>query len=175
MIRILQSISTRERVMLAAFVVVALLIWGSLLLERWERTGDDLGEVRREVAQQQIWIDSADLFQAQLDQALTQLETDRMLDGSDLTAFVDTYAREKKLTHEMGSPQVQRGNLFTQTSLRITFRNISLEELIQFQLEVDQRRPYLTVEAIALAANRADPRLINARLNLNAILVTPDA
>jgi hypothetical protein len=175
MIRILQSISTRERVMLTAFVVVALLIWASLLSGRWETNGNDLREARREVAQQQIWIDSAALFQAQLDQTLTQLDSTRMLDGSDLTAFVDTYAREKMLTHEMSSPQVQRGNLFTQTSLRITFRNISLEELIQFQLAVDQRRPYLTVEAIALAANRADPRLINARLNLNAILVTPDA
>jgi len=175
MIRILQSISTRERVMLTAFVVAALLIWVSLLFERWETTGRDLGEVRREVAQQQIWIDSADLFQTQLDQALTRLDADQMLDGSDLTAFVDTYARANKLTHEMGSPQIEQGNLFTQTSLRITFRNISLEELIQFQMEVDQRRPYLTVEAIALAANRADPRLINARLNLNAILVTPDA
>ncbi len=173
MIKMLQSISTRERVMLGAFIIVCLLIWGSSLLDRWETSADELREARKTVKQQQIWIDSEPMFQKQLDTTMSGLDASQMLDATELTAFVDSYAREKKLKHEMSNPQINSGKLYTRSSIRITFRNISLQELVQFQLEVNARQPYIAMDGLALAANRADPRLLNARISLTALRVNP--
>jgi hypothetical protein len=171
MIQILQSISTRERVMLSAFLFVCLLIWGSSLLSRWDETGDALKDARRSLAEQKIWLDNAPLFQAQLDNALDRLDPAEMLEANELTAFVDSYAREHKLKHELSAPAVKAGEVYSQSSIRVSFRNITLEQLIQFQIAAQAKHPYIAVEALALVANRADPRLLNARLNLSSMVV----
>lgn len=173
MIKMLQSISVRERVMLGAFIIVMLLIWGSSLLDRWETTGDELSDVRKEVKQQKIWIDSEPMFQAQLNDTMAGLDTVEMMDANELTAFVDSYAREHQLKHEMSNPTVKSGKIYTRSTIRVTLRNISLKSLIEFQLQVNAKQPYISMDALALAANRADPRLLNARISLTALMVNP--
>ncbi|MGZ0655278.1 hypothetical protein ACWPKO_13310 [Coraliomargarita sp. W4R53] len=174
MIRIIQSISTRERVMLSAFVIVCLLIWLSSLVSRWEVSGEELRNAQKEVRQQNVWLKSSPLFQAQFDQAMSRLDSDQMLGSTELSTFVDSYAREHKLKYEMTPPSVSSGKLYSKAFIRVTLRNISLEDLIQFQIELDSKRPYIAVEAIALVANRADPRLLNARLNLSSLAIRPE-
>jgi hypothetical protein len=169
MIRILQVMSTRERVMLTAFLLVILLIWASRLSDRWTEAGETLREARRTVAHQAIWLSSANRFEAQLKETLAALDPEAMLDANGLTAFVDSYAREHKLRHEMTAPQVRTGRVFTQSTVRVTFRNLSLEDLIRLQIAIDAKRPYLASEGLALAANRADPRLLNARMTLTSM------
>ncbi|MBC2596158.1 hypothetical protein H5P28_17965 [Ruficoccus amylovorans] len=175
MIRILQSISARERLMLAAFIAVCILIWASSLSRRWDESGKVLYEARKEVKQQEIWLKSSPLFQAQLEQATTRLDREQMLDGSGLTAFVDAYSREHQLKHQLTSPQVVSGKVYTRSTVQVTFRNISLADLIGLQLALDEKRPYIAVEKLALSSNRADPRLLNARLSLTALYVNPPA
>jgi len=175
MTRFLQNISIRERVMLGALVVICLLIWASILSSRWEESAETLANARKTVKQQKVWLDSEPLFQAQLDQSLALLDPDAMLDGTALSAYIDSYAREHKLKHEMTTPAIQSSKLYSSASMRVTLRNITLDELIRFQIELDAKRPYIAVEAIALAANRADPRLLNARLNLTSLTIHSDA
>lgn len=172
--QLLQSISTRERTMLAALIIVGLLIWASLLNTRWEASADTLKAASQDVKKQKVWIDSAPHFYAQLDQVLKKLDPAQMLDGTGLSSYIDSYAREHKLKHEMTTPVVKSGQLYERASMRVSLRNISFEELIKLQIELDTKRPYIAVEAIALVANRADPRLLNARLNLTAITILSD-
>ena len=173
--QVLQNISKRERVMLGALVVVCLLIWASVLATRWEASAAQLREARKTVTQQKVWLDSAPLFQAQFDQSMAKLDPEAMLDGTALSAFVDSYAREHKLKHEMTTPSVKSGKLYARATMRVTLRNISLEELIRLQIALDAKRPYIAVKAVALTANRADPRLLNARLNLTSLTIRPEA
>jgi hypothetical protein len=154
---------------------VCLLIWLSTLASRWEESGEQLRDAQKTVRQQKIWLDSSPLFQAQFDQSMSRLDVNQMLGGTELSTFIDSYAREHKLNYELTTPAVNSGKLYSKASMRITLRNISLEDLIKFQIELDAKRPYIAVEAIALVANRSDPRLLNARLNLSSLAIHTDS
>lgn len=171
MIQILTNISGRERLLLGSFLTVMLLLWASSLLARWDATSEVLSEARKEIRQQNVWLESADLFEEKLRTVLDRVDPEEMMDGAGLSAFVDSFARENDLRYEIGTPSVEESAIFTRASLRATFRNIPLEKLVELQLLLRAKRPYLTAESIALAANRADPRLINARVVLSSFLV----
>lgn len=174
MIRILQNISGRERLLLGSFLAVMLLIWASSLLGRWERSGEILREARTTVGKQEVWLENAPLLEAKLEETLADLDASRMLDGADLAALVDSYARANDLNHELGEPATEEGKLFSRTTVRATFRNVPLEKLLRLHLHLAERRPYVAVETLGLVANRADPRLLNARFDLSAIEVHPN-
>jgi len=174
MIQLLINLSGRERLMLASFLVVMILLWGSSLLARWERASVTLGEARSEIRQQNVWIENAGLFEEKLQEVLAQVDPAKMMDGAALSAFVDSFARTNDLRYEITAPSSEQNSIFTESSLRATFRNVSLEKLVELQLLLRAERPYVAAESIALVANRADPRLLNARLSLNAILVDAD-
>jgi type II secretory pathway component PulM len=174
MIRILQSISARERTMLGAVVIVCLLIWLSSLISRAEITNEQLHDAQKTIRQQNIWLESGPIFQAQFDQAVSQIDATKMLGGTELSTFIDSYARKNKLKYEMTTPSVRSGKLYSKASMRVSLNNIPLEDLIKFQIELNAKRPYITVEAIALLANRSDPRLLTARLNLSSLAIHSD-
>lgn len=175
MIRIIQSLSVRERVMLLAFIIVCLLIWASSLSKRWEASGEVLREARKTVKQQEIWLKSEPLFQAQLEQTLARLDADKMLNGRELTALVDSYAREHQLKHDIGALQDKKGSVYSRATITVSFRNISLKDLVELQLHLDKQRPYVAVEGMAITANRTDPRLLNAKLRLTSLSVNSPA
>lgn len=174
MITLLTNLSARERTMLGSFLVVMILLWGSTLMARWDKTSAILAEARKEIRQQDVWIENSTLFEEKLQSVLDQVDPAKMMDGAALSAFVDSFARTNDLRYEITAPSSKQSSIFTESSLRATFRNISLEKLVELQLLLRSNRPYLAAESIALVANRADPRLINARLSLSAILVDAD-
>ncbi|MDQ8193704.1 hypothetical protein QEH59_04675 [Coraliomargarita sp. SDUM461004] len=171
MIRILQNISSRERTMLAAVIFVCLLIWLSSLASRWDLSKQTLQDANKQIRQQKVWLENAPLFQAQFDQNMSRFDTKQMLGGTELSTFIDSYARKNKLKYEMTPPAVKSGKLYSKASMRVSLSNISLEDLIKLQIELDSKRPYIAVETIALVANRSDPRLLNARLNLTSLSI----
>jgi len=169
MISLLQHLSARERILLGSFLVVMLLIWGSSLLDRWDRSGETLREASNTVDQQKVWLENAGFLEEQFQSRSGGLDPGDMLDSSEVSALVDTYARDNELNYELGEPTVREGEVFTRAAIRATFRNIPLQKLIELHLLLQEKRPYLAVEAIALASNRADPRLLNVRIDLASI------
>jgi len=131
MIRLLINLSGRERLMLASFLVVMILLWGSSLLARWERASVTLGEARSEIRQQNVWIENAGLFEEKLQEVLAQVDPAKMMDGAALSAFVDSFARTNDLRYEITAPSSEQNSIFTESSLRATFRNVSLEKLVE--------------------------------------------
>ena len=172
MIRILQSISSRERLMLSAFLTVMLLLWASSLWNRWNESSENLRQVEQVLGQQNVWIENAPIFEGQMRNVLSQLDRSEMLNAHELTGFIDTYARDNNLRHELGTPSVGSGTVYRKTTLRVTFRNVELRQLIELHLALQEKKPYIAVEALALTANRADPRLLNARLQLSSIEIS---
>lgn len=171
MIRILLIMSVRERVMLAAFIAVCLLIWATKLSDRWTETSQELNLARREAQLQKTWLDNSAFFQAQLDRSMSRVEADRMLSPNQLSALVDSYAREHELRHELPNPTVTAGTVFSRATLRMNFRNISFHDLLRFHFFILEHHPYVALEGVAIIPNRADPRLLNARLRMSAIQI----
>lgn len=171
MIKLLLRISPRERAMLGALAVVGMLIWGSNLLDRWGTTAQAREAAVRETRTQTTWLGNEAFLRRQLDRTLERLDPSKMLSEDALIGLVDGYAREQQIQHELVSPSVAAGKIFDQTSLRINLRNVSVEQLLNFHLFILERHPYISMEAIALLPNRADPRLLNARIRLESILI----
>lgn len=171
MIKLLLKISPRERIMLGALAIVGLLIWGSNLLDRWDTTSQARDAAQREARTQATWLGNEGFLRRQLEQTMERLDASKMLSEAGLIALVDGYARENQIRHELVSPTVTTGKVYDQTSLRVTLRNVSMEQLLNFHLFILERNPYVSMEAIALLPNRADPRLINARLRLESIYI----
>ena len=165
-LNLLSRVSARERAMLVALVLVGSMIWLSNLWRNWDRANRKLRKARAELAQQAVWLDNADRFQAELKQSLSKLDPQSTLDASALVALVDGLAREGKLKHELGSPVSEAGGAFVRHSLRISLQNVPLADLVAFERRVRVHYPYANLEALSLSANKADPRLLNARLTI---------
>lgn len=171
MIRILLNMSARERLMLGALVTVCLLIWTSRFSDRWSETEQALNTARREAEIQRTWLGNSAFLETQLGQSMSRVDTGRMLSANGLTALVDAYAREHDLRHELSSPTVTPGVVYSQATLRMNFRNLSLHDLLRFHFHLLDRHPYVALEGVAILPNRADPRLLNVRLRLSAIQI----
>lgn len=170
----LLSISGRERLLLGSLLSVCLLLWGSFILRRWTQTSETLSEAKNKAEAQEIWLENEPIIRARLEKAVQNLDSERMLETRELIALVDGYARKHRLRHELSTPTVTSGKLLSRATLRVTLRDTTLEELIRLQLFLADQRPYVALDGIALTANRADPRLLDARLQLTAITIHPE-
>lgn len=174
LVGLLARISTRERTMLALLVAVGFLIWLSFLLKSWEATGRALRKAQLELDQQAVWLGDADRFGRELNESLSLLDPKATLDAPGLVALVDALARAGGLKHELGAPDTVKRDIFLQHTLRVAIKNVPLAQLIEFERQLRARHPYATAEDFSIAANKTDPRLLNARLTIVAYQLSRD-
>lgn len=167
----LPRMSRREQIMLSALLMVGALIWISSLWDRWDSVHSGLQTAQREASLQQVWLRNEPFLRQQLRQTLETINSSDTLSETALIALVDTYSRQRGLTQEISNPVVTRGEIYSRTELRLTFRNMPMEELVRFHLFLEDRHPYVSLEGIALTPNRADMRLLNVRMRLSALRI----
>lgn len=168
MINLLSRISPRERVLLAALVLVGSMIWLSSLWRNWESVSVQYRKVKLELDRQSVWLENADRFEHDLEDSLAQLDPDRTYNDAELIALIDSLAREHKVSHDLGAPTTIEGEAFLRHTLKVSIKNAPLPTLIAFERNLSSRYPYATVEDFSISANKADPRLLNARLTISA-------
>jgi Tfp pilus assembly protein PilO len=171
----LARISGREQAMLGALVLVGFMIWGSVLLGKWETLSAKHKQVRREFDKQAIWLADADRFEQQLEERLAALDAAQTYNAEGLVGLVDELARQGGLTHDLGTPTTRAQNVFVKHSLKVGVKNARLEKLINFERALREVYPYVAFEDVSLSANKADPRLLNARLTLASYQLTSQA
>lgn len=171
----LSRISLRERTMLAALIVVGFLIWFSSLLKNWDEVTNRHRRAKNELSQQGVWLADAERFEQELSDALDQLDTDKTLDASELVALIDELSRSCSLKHDLGTPVTSERELFLQHTLKVVIKNAPLRKLIEFEQGLSTNHPYATLEEFSIHANKADPRLLNARLTISAYQLASEA
>lgn len=164
----LNHISKRERVMLGALLLMAVMIWGSFFMKRWESVHDTLREARRQTELQRVWLRSVPQFEAKRNRALSQLDKSETFNAANLVGWFDAVARQYKLRHTLTAPKVDEDNIFTRNTLSVNLRNVSLEQLLAIEQQIRQLHPYLSLDEMIIAANPADQRLLNVRLALSS-------
>ncbi|MDF7799165.1 hypothetical protein P4C99_06795 [Pontiellaceae bacterium B1224] len=174
MLKLLSRISSRERIMLAALVLVGSMIWLSSLWRNWESVSVRYRKVKLELDQQSVWLDNADRFENELEDSLDQLDPDKTYNDAELIALIDSLAREHKVSHDLGTPTTIEGELFLQHTLKVSVKNVPLPRLIDFERSLATRYPYASLEDFSISANKADPRLLNARLTISAYQLTTE-
>jgi hypothetical protein len=166
LVNALSRISTRERTMLAALLLVGGMIWLSVLLRHWDAISKQHRKARNELDQQAVWLADADRFDRELKETLSHLDPTSTLDAAALVALIDSMARNGGLKLDLGTPETTEREVFLQHTLRVGIKNAPLARLIDFERGLRTNFPYAAVEDVTLTANKTDPRLLNARLTV---------
>lgn len=165
---LIAKLTLRERVLGLLFLFVALLIWGSLLLEKRDVVTKQLQQTRQELSVQQTWLQNAFGLEQRLNAALAEIDQTRTLTAAELVGLIDGYARSAGLRHDLTSPITEHGNIFSQHSVRANLRNLTMAQLIRLEETVFSHYPYLSLDQLSITANRADPTLLNVTMTLSA-------
>lgn len=168
LLKALNKMSLRERVMGLLFIVVTLLIWGSTLLERRDKVVSLIEIKRQELDIQRVWLRNAAAIESNLQAALDEIDNEKTLPATELVGLIDRMAREQNLRHELSAPLTEHGDIFSQHSVRVTLRNLTLPQLVRLEQALHSYYPYISLEQISITANRADPSLLNANLTISA-------
>jgi len=171
----LSRISSRERTMLAALVLVGCMIWLSSLLRHWDAVSKEHRKAKLELDKQAVWLGDADRFERELKETLSRLDPKSTLNADALVALIDGMARGGGLNHDLGTPETIEREVFLQHTLRVGIKNAPLARLIDFERGLSTNYPYATLEDFSITANKTDPRLLNARLTVIAYELKPDA
>lgn len=166
--KILMRISKRERVMAISLLIVLMLLWLGQLTDSWEEVSGRLRQTRKDISLQKVWLDSADAFNQELQKVRGRINSKDTLNSAQLTDFLDELGRSRKLTYELSTPVTKDGQLFREHTLRVAYRNVTLEQMIALYEEIDRRKPYVSIDEINFSVNRSDQRLLNVRLTLSS-------
>lgn len=158
----------REKGMLCLFVWVILLICFGFALRNfrafwaeWSRTGQTL-------AQQTKTLNLAPEVDAQLAVELEFFNSDRTFDSASLAGRVDSLARQTGINLVNFNTKTDPRDIYDQHVMRLTIRDTPLEKLMAFDAALEQESPYINQKSVSLDADRRNPQLIDATIELNS-------
>lgn len=163
-----QSVTLRERILLAAFLWCLVLLWSSALMKDYARLGSRFKSAGAVLKEQQLWLEQKDETKAQLKAALDRLDPKRTFSGSRLTGMIDDMAREAKLNFSLHSPITEEGDIFDVHTVRIQIRDAGLRELIAFDRKIKRESPYMGLDRVEISADRRDPRQLDVRYDISS-------
>jgi len=164
----------RERVLMTACMLIAVVWWGSSLLGRSRVLQVDWRSSNMELDEQQNWLKN----KAQVDQRMTkitaQLDPKRTLNASEAFAEIDRLTQG--MHGEIGQQRTERTENFAMNNLQVTFRRIGFEPLLKFYKELSLKAPYLGIDKCSISVDRAAPGQINAVFQIYSVeIVRPSA
>ncbi len=168
MMELLGRMTARERSMLSVLILVGLLMWASHLWRLQDKHSSARSEVELEWEQQEAWLQNALEIEQALENELERIEEASTLDAAELVSVMDQLARERDLTYELSPPYTTEEDLFRWHTLRVGIRNARMVDLILLDRRIRTLFPYVALEELSITANRADPRMLSARLTVSA-------
>lgn len=163
------KMSQREKVLLAGFLWVMVLIWLSLYFGRMSDLRSGLKEVGSTLDYQQIWIDGEDGIAERLVDALKALDPKKTYTKNRFIGKVDGIARGVGGNYNVSNPRTTEGDVFNEHGLTVQFRDATMGNLIAFDKAMDAEIPYMAVKRVKITPNRRDPNLLGAQFDIIAI------
>ena len=167
--------SIRERVLMTALLLVAVVSWGSSLLGRthllqgeWETTADD-------VAKQLNWFNNRAMVAERTAKVTAKLDPNHTLNAAEAFAEISRLAQAQGLAMEMGTQRTEPTENFTMHSFQVTIRRADFKHLGTFYLELSQKAPYLGIDQCSISSDRAAPDQYNAVFRIYSVEVARPA
>jgi len=160
----------REKVLLAAFVVLGAAIWATSVMERageaiqvFRQTSDDLAE-------QQLWLHRREEIEAAAAAAVAHLDSSRTYNGVRLSAEMTNIANATGLGANAvsDSPRTELTPQFSMHTLQLRLNRVEWSQLERFYQAVAERAPYINIEQFAISADR-DGRMLNAAVRVSSV------
>jgi len=160
----------REKLLLAAFFLIAVLIWLSSFSGRAERFVRAARSTTGELKDQAMWLTNRASIEASAQKVAGRLDAARTLDGTRLLAEVAAMASEAGLRNTTsGESQNLDNGQFAVHTLQFNVSKTDWASLTAFYIALRDRSPYIGIEQFSLQVDRANPALLNASLRISSV------
>lgn len=161
------TLSIRERYLVALIVWVVLLVWLLGILDDFRATWTSFSLNSQLLESFEDTIAQADEAQLLLETARQGLEGDKTFSAAQLVGRLDSIARENEVSSfDISTPSTQETQLFSRHNVRMTIKRGRVAELIRFDQAVKRHSPYIALADFQLSANKRDPRFLDAVFEL---------
>jgi hypothetical protein len=100
------------------------------------------------------------------------MEPGRTLNASRLSAELANIGARLQLNPDIPPPRTEQVDRFLTHATEVFIRRASYDKLVEFAGEIAGRSPYLNLEQVQIAADRANPALLDARFRITAVELT---
>ena len=170
------SKSVRERVLMAAFLLIAVVTWGTSLLGRTRLLQIDYGTTVAELTDQVTWLKDKAQVDERTKKVTGLLDPSRTLNSSQAYAEVKSLAQEQGLQPDITVVRpVGSKTDFSINSFQVNIRQTGLDPQVKFYRALSAKAPYLGIEAFSFSTNRGAPGLLTISLRVYSVEVLNSA
>lgn len=165
--KLFNSLSLRERYLLAAIIWVLILVWLLGLIENFQRTWTTYSLNTQLIDSFEATLEQSEEAEALLRSARQGLDGNKTFSAAQLVGRLDSIARENEVSSfDISTPSTQETQLFSFHNVRLTIKRGRISELIRFDQAVKTHSPYIALSDFQLSANKRDPRFLDAVFEL---------
>jgi hypothetical protein len=166
--RLLETRKQSERILLVAFLWAILLMWALTLAGALRRNVASLRMQSSERINQRNLIAQRSEIEGRLAKARTSIDRAKTLNALKLSSAIDSLARDTDLTVNIASPVSKASDIFNTNTVRVTCRNASLEQLLNFTQSIRAKAPYLAIRKFKISSDSHDAKLLNAEVEVES-------
>lgn len=160
----------REKVLLVAFAALIAGVWLWSWKDRAARFWAAQRHTTVELRDQALWLSNHQQIEDEARKAVEHLDPSRTFDAARLVGEIAVIASGAGLKDTAGeAPRTEQTAGFAVNSVEFSIRKADLASLLRFYDELGKRAPYITIEQLSLAADRANPALLNASLRVVSV------
>jgi len=159
----------REKLLLVLFVALGAMMWLSNFSKRTSAALRAYHKATAELATQQQWLDNRKSIETAALQAVKNLDPAKTLDDTRLVGDLSALARENNLKFTNDTPRTDRSGQFAVHTVQVTLPRADWDSLMKFYVALVRRSPYIGLEQLSLASDRANPQLVNASLRISSV------
>jgi hypothetical protein len=161
------TLSIRERYLVALIVWVVLLVWLLGIIDNFRATWTTFSLNSQLLESFEDTLAQADEAQVLLEAARQGLDSNKTFSAAQLVGRLDSIARENEVSSfDISTPSTQETQLFSFHNVRLTIKRSQIAELIRFDQAVKTHSPYIALADFQLSANKRDPRFLDAVFEL---------
>jgi hypothetical protein len=164
----------REKLLLLAFIGIAVVWWGSSFLTRGAGFWRDQRTTTQQLTLQREWIKNRATIEDTAKKTASSLDPARTLNANQLVTTVIQLANEAGLKGAQtsgGTTSTTSGQLALH-SQEFVLRNIEWDALTKFNQALEQRSPYIAMERFTLVAAPPNGAQLTLNLKVTSVEIT---
>jgi len=174
--QLFNSLSLRERYLVATIIWVLLLVWILGLVERFQQSWQSYSLNQALISSFEDTLATSGEAELLLAAARQGLDSNKTFSSAQLVGRLDSLARENEVSSfDISTPSTQDTELFSFHNVRLSIKRARISELIRFDQAVKAYSPYIALADFQLSANARDPRFLDAVFEVVSFELKEDA
>lgn len=163
----------REKVLLVIFAALGLLMWAGRVSGRARALWGEYRSTQAELASQQVWLANRPTLEARAAAAKRILDPAKTISATGLVGELNALAEQAGLSPDVGSQRTERTGQFSFHVVQVNVRSAEVAALLKFYTALSARAPYIGLEQMTLAVDRANAGKLSANFRVVAIELAP--